>query len=382
MLITDSAALAAFCANIAGAPYIAVDTEFLRERTYYAQLCLIQVAYGPHSAAIDTLAPGLDLTPLRTLLTDPNVIKVFHACSQDLEIFFQRFGAVPGPVFDTQIAASACGHGEQVGYAALVREIVGLELDKSSQATNWSLRPLQPKQVTYAIGDVTHLCVVYERLMVDLDRTGRHAWIAEDMTGLLDASRYAVNPDMSWRRIRIRGADRRALAIARSVAAWRERTAMSRDLPRPWVLHDDAIAEIALNAPEDREQLGRVRALKDGFARGGDGQAVLTAIRQALSEPQDQWPALPERRAPIRGHEALVTLLQALLRLRCEANDVAMNMVASREDLDRLATEEAPDVLALKGWRRAIFGADALALREGRLALTCTAGSVTAIPLG
>ena len=379
MLITDSAALAAFCAQLQGAPYIAVDTEFLRERTYYAQLCLVQVAFGEHAAAIDPLAKGLDLAPLKALLCDPAILKVLHASGQDLEIFFQLLGIVPGPVFDTQIAAAACGHGEQAGYAALVREILGIELDKASQATNWAQRPLQPRQITYAIGDVTHLCKVYERLVSDLERTGRNAWVAEDMAGLMQEGRYVVNPEMAYKRIRIRGADRQALAIARGAAAWRERMAVARNLPRPWVLHDDAIAEIALHAPDDREQLGRVRALKDGFARGADGLALLSVVREAQAEPPEHWPTPPERRAPRRGHEALVTLLQALLRLRCEANDVAMSMVASREDLERIATETEPDIATLKGWRRAVFGADALALRDGRLALTGCDGGVAAL---
>lgn len=382
MLITDSAALAAFCAKLAGAPYIAVDTEFMRERTYYAQLCLVQVAYGDHAAAIDPLAKGLDLSPLWALLQAPGTLKVLHGCSQDLEIFFQCTGGVPGPVFDTQIAAAACGHGEQVGYAALVRDLLGLELDKASQATNWSLRPLQARQVEYAIGDVTHLCRVYEKLAAQLERTGRTSWVAEDMAGLLDPGRYAAKPELAWKRIRLRGADRRALVILRALAAWRERTAIARNLPRPWVLADDALAEIAMHAPSERDQLARVRALKEGFARGPDAQVVLSLVQQALAEPKDQWPALPERRAPIRGHEALVALLQAPLRLRCEAHDVAMSMVANREDLDRLATEDEPDIAALTGWRRAVFGADALELRAGRLALTGRDGGVTTVVSG
>ena len=376
MLITTSAALADFCAALRGAPYIAVDTEFLRERTYYAQLCLVQVAYGEHAAAIDPLAHGLDMGPLRDLLLDPTILKVLHASSQDLEIFFQKLGRVPGPVFDTQIAAAACGLGEQVGYATLVRELLGIEIDKASQATNWSLRPLQPRQVTYAIGDVTHLCKAYEQLVAQLARTNRNAWIEEDMAGLLDAGRYAANPEESYRRIKVRGASRRTLGVLRALAAWRERTAMARDLPRPWVLHDDAIAEIAQNIPENREELARVRVLKEPFSRSADGDAVLAIVRGVLAQSPDSWPELPERRPPIRGHEPLVALFQALLRLRCEANDVAMAMVASREDLDRLATEDEPDIQTLRGWRRAVFGADALELKAGRLALTGDRGGI------
>jgi ribonuclease D len=382
MIIADSATLTSFCGALRGAPYIAVDTEFMREKSYYARLCLVQVAHGDHAAAIDPLAPGIDLAPLRDLLLDPATVKVFHAAGQDLEIFFEKTGRVPAPVYDTQIAAAACGLGEQPSYASVVASLLGEEVDKSSQITDWSRRPLTDRQVAYALGDVTHLCHVYERLVADLAGRGRTGWVAEEMAGLLDERRYRVEPWDAWRRLRVRGANRKTLVVLREVAAWRERTAMERDLPRPWVLHDDAIVEIAQNPPTDREQLGRIRALKGSFATNGDGKAVLEGVQRALALPVAEWPELPERRPAPVGHESLVALLQALLRLRCEANGVATRMVASREDLDLLATSAAPDIPALHGWRREIFGADALALREGRLALTGDAGSVVARPVG
>ncbi len=379
MVITDSAKLSAFCTSLKGSPFVALDTEFIRERTYYAHLCLVQISDGQHTAAVDPLAPGIDLSPLRDLLVDPSVVKVFHAASQDLEIFLQRTGQVPAPAFDTQIAAAACGLGDQVGYAALVQHVLGIEIDKSSQATDWSLRPLTQRQLDYAIGDVTHLCHLYRHLVGELNRMGRVSWIADDMEALACRSRYEVDPREAFRRIRIRSADRRTLGVLRELAAWRETTAMARDLPRPWVIHDDALAEIAQNPPHDIEQLTRVRTLKAPVARGPDGKAILEIVRLAMAMPQDQWPQSPKKRAPSPGSESLVALLQALLRLRCEAHQVAPRIVASGDDLELLATTESPDIPALKGWRREIFGADALLLREGRLALCGHQGGVVAI---
>ena len=379
MLITDSATLSTFCASVRGAPYIAVDTEFLREGTYYAKLCLVQVAYGPHAAAIDPLAPGIDLTPLRDLLLDPASVKVFHAAGQDLEIFLQKTGVVPAPVFDTQIAAAACDLGDQPGYATLVQALLGVELDKASQATDWSLRPLTERQITYALGDVTHLCHIYEKLVAELAARGRGSWVAEDMAALLDPSRYRVDPREAYRRLRVRDTRRQTLAVLRELAAWREETAMARDLPRPWVAQDDALVEIAQHTPRTVDDLARVRTLKGPVARGADGRALLEVVERALALPESEWPTLPERRASMSGHESLVALLQALLRLRCEAHGVAMRMVATRDDLDLLATMETPDIPALQGWRREIFGEDALALRAGKLALTGRDGGVEGV---
>lgn len=382
MLITDSATLAEFCAALEGAPYIAVDTEFLRERTYYARLCLVQVAHGEHAAAIDVLAPELDLAPLRSLLLNPRVLKVFHAASQDLAIFYQRLGVVPGPVFDTQIAASAAGHGDQPGYATLVSRILGINLDKASQATDWSLRPLTHRQVVYAIGDVTHLCKIYEQLTAELDQRGRRSWVAEDMASLAEERRYKVEPREVWRRIRVRGPSRRLLAVLREVAAWREETAMERDMPTGWLLPDEALVEIAGHEPEDVDALARVRGLKGGAARGADGRAILLRVAEALSQPESTWPPLPERKAPLDPDDSLVALLQALLRLRCDAAGVATRLVASRDDLDQLAAVERPKLPCMSGWRRDLFGRDALDLRAGRLALTVQRGAVVGVRVG
>jgi len=233
LLITRSAALARFCASLKGVPYIAVDTEFVRERTYFPRLCLIQVAHGAHAAAIDPLAEGLDLTPLRALLLDPSILKVFHAATADLGIFFKEFGQVPSPIFDTQVAAAACNLGDQAGYGTLVEKLLGVDLDKASQATDWSLRPLTERQVAYALGDVTHLCRIHELLVEELATRGRTAWIAEDMAALQDEQRYRVDPGEVYRSIRLRRASRQTLCVLRELASWREQTAMQRNVPSP-----------------------------------------------------------------------------------------------------------------------------------------------------
>ncbi len=370
MLITDTAALTDFVDAVRGAPYVAVDTEFMRESTYYADLCLVQVAYGEHAAAIDPLAPGMNMSPLRDLLEDESTVKVLHSAVQDLEIFLQKLGGVPSPVFDTQIAASVCGHGDQPGYAKLVASMLDVRIDKASQAVDWSVRPLSDRQLTYALGDVTHLCEIYEILLDELAENDRADWVAEDMAALLEPSRYTVAPREAYRRIKLRRPKPLDLAVLREVAAWREETAMDRNIPRKWVVRDEPLSEIALHRPQERAQLARVRGLKPHIADGADGAALLAAVERALATPEDDWPTVTRGRPPISGHESQVALLQALLRLRCNEHGVAMPMVANRDDLDRIATEEAPDVAALHGWRRRIFGEAALELRAGRLALT------------
>lgn len=381
MLITDTPTLTAFCDELRGAPYIAVDTEFLREKTYHAVLCLVQLGHGERFAAVDALAPGIDLAPLFALMSDPATVKVFHSAGQDVEIFLKCTGSVPEPLFDTQIAATVCAFGEQPGYATLVKELLGIELDKASQATDWSVRPLTDRQVDYALGDVIHLCPIYETLRQRLAETGRDAWVQEEMDALLDERQYVTDPLEAWRRIKIRRPSRESLVVLRELAAWRERTAMERDLPRNWVVRDDALGEIAQHRPKDRKQLARTRGLKEPVARGRDGQTLLDIVQRALASPQDQWPALPERRERLSGHETMVALLQALLKLRCEDAGVAMKLVATRAELDILATADEPDVRAVHGWRRTIFGADALALRHGELALTGDGKGVTAVSL-
>ncbi|MDH5672752.1 MAG: ribonuclease D [Myxococcales bacterium] len=376
MLICTTEELAAFCAPLRGAPYVAIDTEFMSDRTYFPQLCLIQIAHGTRSAAIDALAAGLNLAPLAELLAASDVLKVMHAGRQDLQILERATGVVAAPYFDTQIAASVCGHGDQPGYDRLVRELLGRDVDKASQATDWSRRPLTERQVKYALGDVTHLCDVYEALAAELERSGRGSWIEEEMLGLLELATQAVEPEQAYRRIKLRRGSPRSLAILRELAAWRERAAIERDLPRGWVVRDDALAELAQNPARDRQQLARVRGLKDAVARGADGKALLAAIERGRALADEDCPQPPERPPERDYDESMVALLQALLRLRCDAHGVAPRLVATRTELEAIAAEGDVDVAALRGFRREIFGEDALALREGRLTLTGEDGRV------
>jgi len=376
VLITDSRGLADFCKRLEGAPYVAVDTEFLREKTYWPKLCLVQIAYDDEAAAIDPLARDIDLDPLFDLMDDESVLKVFHSASQDMEVFFSIAGRVPGPIFDTQVAAMVAGYGEQVGYATLASQIAGVTLDKSSQLTDWSLRPLSDRQIQYALGDVTHLCTIYEDLEDRLEESGRTSWVSEEMAALTDVSSYRSDPREAYRRVRIRRPNRKALAVLREVVAWREETAQRRNLPRNWVIRDDALVEIATHAPKSVADLSRVRGLRGNAAKGRDGEALLQAVQRALDMPQGEWPEIPPRRAPIRGHEALVALLQTLLRLRCEDHDVAPKLVATRDELDSIATTNDSDIRPLQGWRYELFGKDALDLKAGRLGLTGDRGQV------
>ena len=376
MLIEDSLTLYEFCDNLRGVPYIAVDTEFMRERSYDPYLCLVQVAHGEHFAAIDPLARGMDLTPLLDLLRDVQIIKVLHAADQDLEIFLNLLGTVPGPIFDTQIAAAVCDMGEQPGYARVVEEVLGIQIDKSSQLTDWSIRPLSSRQVTYAIGDVTHLCKVYEKLVEQLDSTGRLTWVNQDMKNLENPGRYRVNPPDAFKRVKIRRPKRQTLAVLRELAAWRETTAKHRNIPRKWLAPDEALTEIAQNLPKNTQQISRVRKLN---AKPADNDALLAAVERGLASPEEDWPSLPEKKATVNADDSMVALLQALLRLRCEAHGVAMKMVATRSDLEMLAGLKKPNVRCLQGWRREIFGNDALALLEGKLALTGHKGLVVTL---
>jgi ribonuclease D len=379
MLITDTPTLESFCRDLENAPYIAVDTEFMRVKTYRPKLCLVQVAFGDVFAAIDPLAKDISLEPLFALLHS-EVLKVFHAASQDLEVFLQVSGSVPTPIYDTQIASMVAGFGEQVGYAALASKIAKVTLDKASQRTDWSLRPLTERQIAYAISDVTHLCTIYETLKSRLDETGRSAWVAEEMTALADPEQYRVHPEDAYRRIKLRSPSRRTLVILRELAAWRERAADHRNLPRNWVVRDEALIEIASHAISTTKALERVRGMNNG-KNFRDGDKLLGCVETALAIPESEWPELPPRRGPARGNDSLIALLQALLRDRSVEHGVAQQLIAKREDLDRLAVDDEADIATLRGWRRTIFGEDALALKHGRLALTGSAGTVKAVAI-
>lgn len=367
--VTTSGALEAFCAGLAAEPFVTVDTEFIRERTYFPQLCLVQVAGATEVAVIDAEAKGIDLAPLWALLLDPRVVKVFHAARQDIEIVFLRTGQVPTPIFDTQIAAMVAGFGDQAAYDALVAALAGGHIDKAYRFTDWAARPLSPQQIAYAAADVTWLRLVYERLRTRLEREGRLDWVAEEMAELADPATYRPDPGSAWLRLKPRSSNRRYLAALRAAAAWREREAMRLDIPRQRVIKDESLAELAAARPGDAAGLARIRGFPRSMAEGRGGQTLLAALSEAAALPEAALPAPIERYDASRASPALVALLKVLLAARAEEHNVAPRLLASSEDLERLAAEEAPEVAALGGWRRRIFGEDALALKRGRLAV-------------
>ncbi|MDX6748998.1 ribonuclease D [Geminicoccaceae bacterium 1502E] len=366
-LITTTAELEQVCGRLRAEPYVTVDTEFQRDRTYWPKLCLLQLAGKTDAVAVDPLAPGLDLAPALALMDDPAVVKVFHAARQDAEIFWRLTGRAPQPLFDTQIAAMVCGFGEEVGYETLVNKMAKAQLDKSSRFTDWSKRPLSDAQLHYAISDVTHLRVIYEKLRARIEKAGRLAWVEAEMQALCDPELFEQPPEESWRRLKIRSRDPRFLAVVQALAAWRERAAQSRDLPRNRVLRDDILLEVAAHKPGSLDELrGHERVNLDRES----ARQVVTAIEEALARPADELPRLPPPSVAPRGLGPLMDLLRVLLKLRCEEAEVAQRLVATSSDLEAIALDDEADVPALKGWRRAIFGEQALALKQGRLALT------------
>ena len=382
MLITTTDNLAAFCARQARAPFITVDTEFLRDTTYWPKLCLIQVGGPEEEAAVDALADGMDLTPLYDLLGDPNLLKVFHAARQDMEIFYQRMnGDLPRPIFDTQVAAMVCGFGEQVGYDTLAHKLTGAKIEKASRFADWSKRPLTEKQLAYALADVTHLREIYRQLRDQLEESGRARWLDEEMAHITDPATYQMDPRDAWHRLKPKSGDRSYLAVLREVAAWREREAQRRDVPRNRVLRDEQIQDIAAHAPRGPQDLARTRGLSGDFARGKLGGAVLTAVETALNLPKDQLPARPRRNETPAGLAALVDLLKVLLKTKSESHGVAQKLLATTSDLEKIAAADDADVAALRGWRREVFGADALALKHGRIALAARKNRVEIVQL-
>ena len=367
-LVATQPALAALCDRLRQEPWITIDTEFMRERTYYSELCLVQLAGHSEVAIIDAQAPGLDLAPLGALLADTAVLKVFHAARQDVEIFLQLFGALPTPLFDTQVAAMVAGFGDQVGYDVLVQALTGGTIDKAHRFSDWSARPLSPSQLTYAAADVTHLRTVYERLRTRLDQNGRAAWVAEEMAILDTPTTYRPEPDTMWERLRPRATSRRLNALRRAAAAWREREAQRIDIPRQRLLKDESLLEIAATNPTTPEALARIRGISRGFAEGR-GASLLTALAEAAALPEDACPTLPRTHDGPRPSPALVALLRVLLAAKSEEHDVAPKLLASSEDLDRLATEDTPDIPAMHGWRHEVYGADARALKAGHITL-------------
>jgi ribonuclease D len=381
LTIADTLSLAKFCEGLRGAEFVAVDTEFMRERTYWPILCLVQVAGPSQAAAIDALAPGIDLAPLLALVADETILKVFHAARQDIEIFFYLSGAVPRPLFDTQIAAMVCGFGDAASYQTLAGKLAGAALDKSSRFTDWSHRPLTERQIRYALDDVVHLRTVYDALQQLLASNGRAGWFAEEMTALCDPAVYRSDPWEAWRRFRLRGRiDRRFFAVLRALAAWREIAAQQRNLPRGRILRDEAVLEIAAHAPRTSEALARTRSLGKGIAEGRLGGEVLDAIERGLAEADTVVPP-PMRADPPPGLGPLIELLRVLLKRCCDEHQVAQKLVASSDDLEAIAGDDEAPVPALAGWRREIFGGDALALKHGRLAMTVRGNRVRLVEL-
>ena len=374
-LITESAPLAELCAAWQGADFVTVDTEFMRESTYRAKLCLLQV--GPaegEPVAVDPLANGIDLAPLYDLLVRAPVLKVFHAARQDVEVLLPLAGGVPNPLFDTQIAAMVCGFGDSVGYETLVARLARGRIDKTQRFTDWARRPLTDRQLRYALSDVSHLRVVYQKLAAKLERTGRRSWLDEELATLTDPATYENPPEEAWRRIKVRGGNSRFLAILRELAAWRETEAGRRDKPRPWVMRDTALTEIAAQRPRTAKELAKLRSVSQRTAEGAMGAALLAAVERGLALPEEDCPSPPPRPEKPAVPAALTDLLKVLLTFKSEESGVARKLIASADDLERIARGETNGVPALQGWRRALFGDAALDLVHGRLALTVERG--------
>jgi len=382
-IVETNEALSAFVTELGQAPYLALDTEFLRDQTYYPKLCLIQVAAPGIEGIIDPLAPGMDLAPFYDLIRRPEIVKVMHASRQDIEIFYLQGGVLPDPLFDTQIAAMVAGFGDAASYETLARKIAHVEIDKSARFTDWSHRPLSKRQLEYAMADVTHLRVIYEWLQARLEKTGRSAWVAEEVAALQDPALYKLDPEQAWKRLKPRTTNKRFLAVLAALAAWREREAQSRDIPRGRVLKDEALTEIAAHPPETPEALDRIRAVPKGFANSRMGKGLLEAIHQGLSAPPPEG-AVAENRQQRRRREpspAVVDLLKTLLRLRAEAAHVAPRLIANADEIERLAAHEDDDLPALHGWRHEVFGKDAIALRKGELAIAVENGDAVVVEL-
>lgn len=380
-LITTTQELLAFVARNDGIDYMTVDTEFMRERTYWPQLCLIQVGTETEAVAIDPLAEGIDLSPLYEMMYDEKIVKVFHAARQDLEIFHHATGEVPKPLFDTQIAAMVCGFGDSVGYDALARKLAGAVVDKGGRFTDWAQRPLTDKQLTYALGDVTHLRVIYRKLKERIHKTGRLHWLREELDIIGDPHTYENRPDEAWIRLKPRSDKRRMLGVLREVAAWRETEAQAKNVPRNRVVKDETLLDIAAQMPKDAATLSKTRGLPRGYADGRNGAALLDAVQRGLALPEVELPESKRRRELPHNLGPVVEMLKVLLKLCGDDNDVAPRLIASTSDLQDLAADDDADIPALKGWRREVFGNDALALKRGELAMRVKGRKIVVVPI-
>lgn len=368
-VVTTNSELVEAVARFSEAPYVAIDTEFMRDTTYWPKLCLLQAAIPGFAVVVDPLADGIDLKPLYTLFEKREVIKVFHAARQDVEIFFHQAGVIPNPLFDTQVAAMVCGFGDSAAYETLVRELAHAQIDKSSRFTDWSRRPLSDKQLIYAQSDVTHLCKVYEQLRKQLDKSERSHWLEEELDVLRSPETYELKPEESWRRLKTRGGNRRFTAVLMEIAAWRERLAQERNVPRSRVIKDEALFEIAAQTPQSTEELDSLRGIPRGFASSRAAQSLVDAVKAGLALPASAVPDT-ERGPPTAVPPVLGDMMRVLLKIQCEAHGVAQKLIASSSDLDQIAADDKADVPALAGWRRDIFGNAALELKHGRIALS------------
>ena len=376
--ITTTSELAAVCRRMAAHPFVTVDTEFLRESTYYPLLCVAQMASPEEAAVVDALAADIDLAPFFSLMADDRVMKVFHAARQDIEIVWHRAKLIPHPIFDTQVAAMVLGYGDSISYDQLVARITGDTLDKSLRFTDWTRRPLADAQLSYAISDVTHLRDVYLALVEDLKKRGRVDWVEDEMQVLTSPDTYRMEPEQAWQRLKTRVRKPKELAVLIEVAAWREREAQSRDVPRGRVLKDEAIGDIAVQAPTTAERLKNLRSLPKGFERSRFGEAIVAAVQRGLARDPKTLPR-QARLQPAANGTAVVELLKVLLRMVAERHHVAAKVIATVDDLERIAADDQAEVPALAGWRRELFGEKALALKHGKLALAIEKGKVATV---
>jgi ribonuclease D len=380
-MITTSDALAGFCQELAKSDFVAIDTEFMRQSTYWPQLCLIQLAAPGAEAIVDPMEPGIDLAPFFELMANPAVTKVFHAARQDVEIVYNLSGLIPLPIFDTQIAAMVCGFGEAVSYSALVKRLLRKNLDKSSRFTDWGRRPLSEKQLRYALGDVTYLRGVYGKLKSRLEKTGRASWVNEEMADLTNPENYRTEPEEAWKRLKNRARSQGELSIMIEVAAWREREAQAQDVPRSRIAKDDMIYDVMTQAPQSVEELTKLRTVHDGFARSARARGLIAAVRKGVERPNEELPPLPVNEPLPPSAAAVADLLRVLLKAVVARHDVAAKLIATTDELDKIALDDDADVPALHGWRRELFGDDALAIKAGRVAMLVDNGKIITIPV-
>jgi ribonuclease D len=380
-LITTTEELTAACKSLGQHEFVAIDTEFIREQTYWPRLCLIQLASPKDEALVDPLSSRISLQPFYHLLLNDRVVKVFHAARQDLEIVWNQARLIPRPIFDTQVAAMVCGFGESVSYVNLVKQITGTDLDKTSRFTDWARRPLSAKQLSYALGDVTHLRDIYPHLRGELDATGRAHWLHEEMATLTDPRTYEAHPQEAWRRLKLRVKNRRGLAVLMELAAWREQAAQAHDVPRNRILRDEALYDIANHAPTEASQLSELRTLSDGFAKSARAREIIEAVKRGIARDPRTVPYVRGGLALPADKVALVDLLKVLLKGCAARNRVAPRLIADGDDLERIAVDAEPDVAAMRGWRYELFGAHAQRLKRGELALKVDDGEVVSVEL-